>query len=585
MMDQEYWTKRFEQLEQAAHRDAMEIMGDVDRFYREATRELDGDISRWYQRFANNNGIVDMAEARRLLNSTELKEFKWTVDDYIKHGQENGITADWSRQLENASARWHISRYEALKVQLQNTVEVLYGNQLDAMDELARKTFLETYGHTAFEIQKGLGVGWDVAGLNRGAIEKAVQKPWSLDGRNFSERIWGNREKLINELHQQLTQNLMRGGNVNDVIAHIEKTMGVSHSNAKRLVLTENAYIHSVAQEESYKKLGVKAVVFIATLDERTSQECRDMDGTVIDMKDYQPGVNIPPLHPYCRSCTAPHFADMVGLGERVATNPDTGQQYFIPRSTTYREWEKAFMQDPVTGESGSKDGLTIATAEDIAKVMEPIPKVESIISQDCKDHGVERKEITRLDHELTVDEIVDRIAGGDKTQGSCASVALAYVGNRAGYDVIDFRGEPSRYIISSNYKNLVKLPNLKVLVEKDGNDIKAVNRLFARMEPNKEYILWTGKHASVVREVNGVKEYLELQSGSKNGYKPFTPMTLRYRFGCQKSHTTYGMQYKTSNYLIDADSLAASDQLPEILTYINTDPDKQKKGRSGNVK
>lgn len=357
---QKYWTERMTQLEQSIHRDAEEVVADLDAAYRAAERQIEADLSRWYTRFANNNGIVDMAEARRLLNSTELKEFKWTVKDYIKAGQGNGISADWSRELENASARFHISRLESIRYQMQNTVEVLYGNQLDSVDALLKQSYLRGYGETAFTLQSGIGIGWDIAGINDRALQTILYKPWSLDGRNFSERIWGNKETLINELQKQLNQNMIRGGNLNDVIDVIEKKFGTSRSNAARLVYTENAYAVSVATGNSYRATGVKAVTFIATLDERTSEICQSMDGAIIDMKDYSPGVTVPPLHPWCRSTTAPYYADMEGLGERIARGED-GKQYYVPRSMKYPEWKEKFMTDPKTGEAGSKSRLVQA--------------------------------------------------------------------------------------------------------------------------------------------------------------------------------------------------------------------------------
>lgn len=358
-IDAAYWAERFTQLEESNHREAEKVMQDVEAAYRAATRQIESDISRWYRRFADNNGVVSMAEARRLLSSRELKEFKWTVGDYARHAKENGVTADWTKQLENASARWHVSRLEAIRLEMQNTVEVLFGNQLDSLDALAKSTFLSTYNHTAYEIQKGLGIGFDIAGLNPAAIRTAIYKPWTLDGRNFSDRIWANKSALISELHKQLSQNLMLGGNLDRVVEQIEKKMGVSKYNAGRLVYTENAYIQAVATGESYRETGVKQFEFIATLDERTSDICQSMDGNVFDIKDYQPGVTVPPLHPWCRSCTAPHFADMKGIGERFARDPDTGERYFVPRDMKYPEWEKTFVTNPGTGQAGPKAGLT----------------------------------------------------------------------------------------------------------------------------------------------------------------------------------------------------------------------------------
>lgn len=355
----EYWAERWVQLEDSNHRTAEETMSVIDNAYRKAEQEVEQQLSTWYQRFADNNGIVDMAEARRLLNSDELKEFKWTVEQYIQHGRENGVSADWSRELENASARFHVTRLEALKLNIQQSAEVLFGNQLDQMDAMMRETYLGSYYHTAFEIQRGAGIGWNIAALNLKQIETAVNRPWAYDGRNFSDRIWSNRTALINELQKNMTQSLMTGNTCDKTIDALMNRFGVSHSQAARLAYTENAYIQSVAQGDSFRQNGVKKVIFVATLDDRTSDICRDMDGTIIDMKDYAPGQTVPPLHPWCRSVTAPYYSDLAGIGERAARDPETGKTYYVPREMKYQEWKDTFV------DGGSKDGLLPASVRD----------------------------------------------------------------------------------------------------------------------------------------------------------------------------------------------------------------------------
>ncbi len=123
----EYWQERFRQLEESQHDTSVQTVQEIEQEFRRAEQALDGKINAWYQRFAANNGI-SMVEARRLLNSDELEEFRWDVQDYIKYGRENGINQQWAKQLENASAKVHISRLEALKVQTQQEIEKLYGN-------------------------------------------------------------------------------------------------------------------------------------------------------------------------------------------------------------------------------------------------------------------------------------------------------------------------------------------------------------------------------------------------------------------------------------------------------------------------
>ena len=111
--------------------------------------------------------------------------------------------------------------------------------------------------------------------------------------------------------------------------------------------MTESAAIASAAQKDTLKELGVEQYEILATLDGKTSEICRDMDGKVFDMKDYEVGVTAPPFHPNCRSTTVPHFDDEFTDGEeRAARNEVTGETYYVPANMKYREWEKKFVED-----------------------------------------------------------------------------------------------------------------------------------------------------------------------------------------------------------------------------------------------
>lgn len=347
MKNSDYWINRFGQLESVTNKDAMEAYRDVEEIYQKAQTELEDKINNWYQRFATNNQI-SMAEARKLLTTGEMKELKWSVEEYIKHGKENAISGQWAKELENASARFHVSRLEALKLQTQQSIEALYGNQLDIVDSAMRKAYSQRYYRTAFEFQKGFGVGFAVDRLDENTLSNIINKPWAVDGYNFSKRIWTNKEKLIGELHSSLTRNIITGADPAKAIKEIKSKMGVSSNAAGRLIMTESAYFGSVAQKDMLNNLDIEKYEIVATLDSKTSEICRSLDGKVFDMKDYQAGVTAPPFHPYCRTTTAPYFDDWEELGidrERVARN-DKGKNYFVDGNTTYKEWEKEFVND-----------------------------------------------------------------------------------------------------------------------------------------------------------------------------------------------------------------------------------------------
>ena len=364
MNNGEYWQKRFELLEQAAHQQGVQCYADIEKQYRQAQKQLEGQIAAWYQRFASNNGVT-LAEAKRMLNAKELAELKWDVNQYIQYGQENAINGTWVKQLENASARFHISRLEALKLQTQQSIEVMFGNQLDSIDSTMRNVYKSGYYHTAYEIQKGVGVGWDFSALDDKQISKVINKPWAVDGKNFSERIWGNRQKLVNELNNTLTQNIILGKDPQKAIDEIARKMNTSKTNAGRLVMTEEAFFSSAAQKDCFTELDVEQFEIVATLDSHTSDICRGMDGKHFKMSEWKVGETAPPFHVHCRSTTVPYFDDEFdAVGERAARNEETGKTYFVPGNMTYKEWDKAFVQ-------GDKSDLQEINPDDTIKTEE----------------------------------------------------------------------------------------------------------------------------------------------------------------------------------------------------------------------
>ena len=353
----DYWKKRFEELENKSNAYGQQSFRQIEPAFDKALRQIEGAIEAWYGRFAVNNNIT-MQEARKLLTSKELKELKWDVKEYIKYGRENDLNQMWIKELENASARYHISRLEALKIRTQQAAEVAFGNELDSIDNMARKVFTENYYHSIYEIQKGFNIGWEIGQIDNRKLEKLISKPWAADGKNFSQRIWEQRSQLVSELHTQLTRNCILGKAPDDAIKAIAKKFNTTKSQAGRLVMTEQAYFHSISQKEAFEELDVEEYEVVATLDSNTSDICREWDGVHKPMSEYDPGVTAPPFHPWCRSVTVPYFEDNF-TGERAARDEETGKTYYVPDSMKYEDWKNSFV------DGGSKDDLTVVSYDD----------------------------------------------------------------------------------------------------------------------------------------------------------------------------------------------------------------------------
>lgn len=373
MPGSDYWKKRFEQLEDAMNNKGAQYMKDSEAIYRKAISNTEKEISRWYTRFADNEGI-SYQRAVEMLTGDELKEFHMDVKEYIQKGKTLGISDQWSKELERASTKVHISKLEALKLQMQQQVEELTGKKAKGITHLMSDIYSDTFYKTAFEIQKGFGVATNFAKLDKKVVDKILVKPWASDGSNFSERIWGShRAQLVNKLHEGLTLNLIQGKPPDNLIKEIANTFEVDRKRAATLVFTEKAYFQSLAQHDSFKNLGIEEYEIVATLDTKTSEICREMDGRHFKLSDYQIGLTAPPFHPRCRTATAPFFDDEFEDEVKRAARDENGDYYTVPANMKYDEWYRGFVE-------GDKNTLDKLKPTKSAKKVESIRTFDGII-------------------------------------------------------------------------------------------------------------------------------------------------------------------------------------------------------------
>lgn len=216
--------------------------------------------------------------------------------------------------------------------------------------------------------------------------------------------------------------------------------------------------------------------------------------------------------------------------------------------------------------------------------IKESSKSVESICEY-IKDFNIEHKEVSEFKKQPTTEQIIERLGGGDLTIGSCSSLAFAYAGNKAGLDVIDYRGGKSRSFFSRD-PNIAKITEaLGGVIVEHYNDFSAVKEVMKKTVVGKEYYFATGEHAAIIRTTENGVEYLELQTVKENGFKPLNNRELRERFGAQKSYSVYGIKIPHTTFLIDVESFKNVRGLKELFGYINTNENKQMKGEKGTAK
>ena len=357
MTNKDYWQRRFERLEQREMDKADQAMAELKKVYEYTLRQLRDEVIEWYNRYADENGL-SLADARKQLDARELKAFKLTLKEYEKLAKQQDLSDEYIKMLDQASIRARLSRSQMLYIKTANYVEQLAKEQEINLTELLKDVYEDSYYRAAYETQSMQGVYDTFAKVPNASIEKAISRPWAEDGKDFSERIWDNKTKLLNTLQSEITRTLIAAEGTTLLAGRIANRFNVSFSNARRLAETETAYVQETARMNTWQKLHVAKYELIATLDSRTSPICREMDGKVFNRTDAKPGVTMPPFHCYCRTTTAPYIEGITDDDDstRAARDPETGKTVQVSGKMTYPDWKAVFVDKSKTLEEWRKN-------------------------------------------------------------------------------------------------------------------------------------------------------------------------------------------------------------------------------------
>lgn len=428
MNNSEYWRGRFSLLEHSTYKTAQAALREIEALYRQALYHTRKELDSWCARFADDNG-VSLTEARRLLGTKELEEFRWNVAQYIETAQKSGLDETWQRQLRNASARVHISRLEAVETQIRQQIEELYAGQETRLTEAVRRAAEDAYTGTLQEAARGLDIRFKTVSIDKSQLDALTSKAWTTDERTFRDRCWTNKNALVQAIHKGLTQGLLRGDSPAQLTDTIAKQFDVDRYKAGRLVYTETAYYSALAEKQGFKDLGVEKVEIIGTLDGSTCSICGQLDGKEIPLAQYEPGVTVPPFHPRCRCTTAPVIPEDFADGLRIARDED-GEEYYLPAGMKWKEWKQNtnnFFQS-VRG-SGNGEGSPGETIHKYLGKIDPhdTEQTESLKNMFCERYAssaVENMMVITKDGEVHFmtdnnDTGVDCSYLGDKLKGS----------------------------------------------------------------------------------------------------------------------------------------------------------------------
>lgn len=307
---EKYWDDRAQSRVLATDRQADAIQKDSNRAYRDARDAVRSEIDKFYRDFAAIAGISE-DKARQKLSRHELQDFKKELDckrkiirEMIAKDPNNRRQQAYDTEFAKLSKVRELTRKEALENNIKAEIVRLCGTQEQQMharsNNVVRTALWMNSAELAMlgDVDAKLGVG------HPDQVKRAARENWQHA--DFSDKIWEDKEKLIREAREVIEGGFARNKGAYDLAGDLMTRMNVSHSNALRLVRTEFNHLSNQAALAEYQAKGIKKYKFVAAIDSRTSDICRDLNGQIFNVADAKTGLNFPPMHPNCRSVTTP---------------------------------------------------------------------------------------------------------------------------------------------------------------------------------------------------------------------------------------------------------------------------------------
>ena len=321
----EYWRERAEDRLTEAEKLSVPYLEDIHAVYDDARLKIVEDIKNLYKNYYKDDEGFDQEKLRVIIPNGDLERFhqemkKAGLSEYLPDNYKARMT-----RLEYLYADcWIESKKASLKHQQIET-------------KAHRETIKNAYYKTIYDTGVGLKINPAFSRLDNRAVNQVLNTKFL--GGNYSERIWKNTDKLANTLKEVIGSAIARGESYSKTARGIRERFGVTQYEATRFVQTETCYFQNQAEIEALKTMGIEKYKFIATLDSRTSDICREHDKKVYNIEDAKAGENLPPLHPNCRSTVSAYLGEEYESAIRIARNEDGENEYVD--NVPYNEWLK----------------------------------------------------------------------------------------------------------------------------------------------------------------------------------------------------------------------------------------------------
>ena len=255
-----------------------------------------------------------------------------SIEEYIAEASDAAKGSKALLELNTLAMKSRITRKEQLLANVYQNMIDLAEDSTTKLDTLLGDMLQVNYYESCFSIQRGIGLGFHVAKIDKKLIQRVLSFPWSE--KHYSEAVWGACDHLSALAKREITLGFIQGSSVQKMARAIDEVMDKGRYNAERLVRTECKYFANQGEVMGYKESGIEEYQFLGGTEHSGSCTCSELNGRVFRVDEAEPGVNLPPIHPNCLCIIRAHFKKSV-FAKREG-NPLDG-------NIKFEEWKKKY--------------------------------------------------------------------------------------------------------------------------------------------------------------------------------------------------------------------------------------------------
>lgn len=316
MQSDTYWSKRLQELDVSLSKDEKQLFSELSKYYEQEYAALDKEIAAYYAKYGEEN-VIAFRTLLLELPDADKQLLLQNMDEFAKQYPE------FTDLLPVRESIYKLNRLEGLQ-----TSSVLQQLKIGAIEQTKFREHFEKqvlkYANYAAE---KLGFGTNFYRIDSEMLQVVIGNPW-CNGKDFSERIWANREALAQTLQNEIANGLIRGEDYKTMSRILQqKFENTSQKQAERLVFTEDTYLSNEAKIRPFERNAAYThYEYLCVEDHRTCETCRALSGQTFEISKRNAGLNFPPMHPWCRCTVMPVVEDLEMIKSRLTSGGNDGK-------------------------------------------------------------------------------------------------------------------------------------------------------------------------------------------------------------------------------------------------------------------